>query len=377
MIVKQYLIKTLDDFQLIPSDNSVNVVLGFGEKSKLAQSLFYNNIKSKFGNARVALCSSAGEIFNTDVYDNVLSIACLSFKYATVECNKIQARDYANGFDAGVALVSNFVQDGLKYLLVLSDGAVVNGSELIKGMASIVPANVPITGGLAGDGTSFQYTLVGLDEIPQQGSIIGIGFYGDRLKVGHGSYGGWEPFGLEKTITKSNQNVLYEIDHKNALDMYKLYLGKFAKELPQSALLFPLAVQLNKGGDYLVRTILSIDNENEVMTFAGDVPEGSKVRFMKANFDRLVDAASTAANTILSDFDISNPQFALLISCVGRKLVLGERIDEEVEAVADVLGSQVPLTGYYSYGEISPLRNGAFCELQNQTMTITCLEELE
>jgi len=125
-----------------------------------------------------------------------------------------------------------------------------------------------------------------------------------------------------------------------------------------------------------VRTIQSINEEDQSMIFAGDIPEGSKVRFMKANFDRLIDAASLAAKTSLTTLQEMSPKVAILISCVGRKLILGSRIDEEVEAVREILGQGTLITGFYSYGEISPVNESTKCELHNQTMTITCFEEI-
>jgi hypothetical protein len=243
-------------------------------------------------------------------------------------------------------------------------------------MNTAKPEGTLITGGLAGDGTKFEKTFVGLNAIPSSGEIVAIGFYGDKLVLSHGSIGGWESFGLERKVTKADFNVLYEIDGKNALDLYKTYLGKYADELPSSALLFPLSIKLGEDKNPIVRTILSIDEEKQSMTFAGDIPEGSKVRFMKANFDRLIDAASNAANNCLKMKD-NNPKLALLISCVGRKIILSNRIDEEVEAVAEIFNNQTTLGGFYSYGEISPLNPMANCELHNQTMTITCLNETE
>ena len=242
-------------------------------------------------------------------------------------------------------------------------------------MNEVIDDHIPITGGLAGDGPHFQNTLVGLNEPPTSGKILALAFYGDKIKVSHSSMGGWEPFGLQRLVTKSKANELFEIDGKNALDLYKEYLGKYSEELPGSALLFPLSVQLHDSENSLVRTILSIDNERKSMLFAGDIPEGSKVRFMKANFDRLIDAASQAANVSVTDFNSIEPSLAILVSCVGRKLILSDRIDEEVEAVKDVLGSHTTISGFYSYGEISPLLKGTSCELHNQTMTITCLSE--
>jgi hypothetical protein len=376
MKVNQYLLRTADDL-LIPNDDQADLVLGFGLKSLLEGTGIYESLRKKFPAAIIALCSSSGEIHQTEVYDDSVTLLTMSFEKTNLRHQGVNIQDHPNSFKAGAEVVRDLMADDLQHILVLSDGSLVNGSELVKGMHSIIPGQIPITGGLAGDGDNFNYTLVGLNEAPKQGRILAIGFYGASLRVAHGSFGGWEPFGLEKTVTKSSANELFEIDGKNALGVYKEYLGKYASELPGSALLFPLSIRIKTGDDHLVRTILSIDNERESMIFAGDLPVGSKVRFMKVNMDRLVDAASTAASTSLTDFSDIEPEVALLISCVGRKLVLGNRIDEEVEAVAEVFGKNTVLGGYYSYGEISPLRPGTVCELHNQTMTITCMQEVD
>ena len=136
-----------------------------------------------------------------------------------------------------------------------------------------------------------------------------------------------------------------------------------------------MSVVLKDSDEPLVRTILSIDEKDNCMVFAGDVPLGSKVRFMKANFDRIIYAATTAAENTLNPETMTKPKAAILISCVGRKIILDKRVEEEVEAVADTLGKDVLLSGFYSYGEISPFHANSKCELQNQTMTITTFDE--
>jgi len=376
MKVKQYLLRDTGEMS-IPVDGQANLVLGFGLKSFLEDTDVYTSLRTRFPEAVIALCSSSGEIHHTEVYDDSLTLLTMEFSATTLRHQGVDIRDHPDSFTAGKEVVGNLMADDLQHILVLSDGSLVNGSELVQGMQSIIPDRVPITGGLAGDGANFDYTLVGLNEAPRQGRILAIGFYGNKLRVSHGSFGGWDPFGLEKTVTKSTANELFEIDGKSALDVYKEYLGKYASELPGSALLFPLSIRPEGQEEYLVRTILSIDEERSSMVFAGDLPEGSKVRFMRANMDRLVDAAGTAANSSLTNFDKLEPEVALLISCVGRKLVLGSRVDEEVEAVAEIFGPGTVLGGYYSYGEISPFRAGGACELHNQTMTITCMQEVD
>jgi hypothetical protein len=261
-------------------------------------------------------------------------------------------------------------------VFVLSDGLNVNGSELVKGLRNNLPEGISITGGLAGDGASFKETFIVTEKAESKSKIVAaIGFYGNNISIGYGSLGGWDSFGIERLVTKSKNNVLFELDGKPALDLYKSFLGEeYAKDLPASGLLFPLNLRVKYENTPVVRTILAVNNEEQSLTFAGDIPEGSYVRLMKANFDRLIDGAVGAANYTIQNN--SNPELAILISCVGRKLVLKQLIEEEVEGVSEVLGKKTILCGFYSYGEISPFSKNTKCELHNQTMTITTFKEI-
>lgn len=358
------------------SSSNCQLVLGFGSKYLLEKNNFQETLKKQFPQAIVALCSTAGEIYDNEVHDDSLSVCAIEFQQTPVKAACINISECTTSYDAGISLIKKLDNEALRYVLVLSDGGHVNGSELVRGIQSLIKQRIPVTGGLAGDSGNFQETLIGLNENLKPGNIVAIGFYGNAIQIGHGSMGGWETFGLEKTITKSTANELFEIDHKNALDIYKDYLGKYANELPSSALLFPLSLQTPGSTETLVRTILSINQEKKSMVFAGDVPVGSKVRFMKANFDKLIDAANDAAHLSTEFTELKNPKLAILISCVGRKLILGKRVDEEVDAVKDIFPSNTIITGFYSYGEISPLNHSNQCELHNQTMTITTFNEL-
>jgi hypothetical protein len=263
----------------------------------------------------------------------------------------------------------------LVHVFVLSDGLRVNGSDLVRGLTQQLPKQVTVTGGLAGDGDRFQETLVFWNDAPEKDTIAAIGLYGSRLKVGYGSLGGWDPFGPERLITRSQGNVLYELDGRSALELYKQYLGEHAAGLPATGLLFPLSLRSQEGDVGVVRTILAINEKERSMTFAGDVPEGAYARLMKANFDRLIDGAIGAAKTSYQAIGAQSPELAILISCVGRKMILKQRTEEEVEGVREVLGPNAIMTGFYSYGEISPFTPSARCELHNQTMTITTFLE--
>lgn len=374
MNIKQYLVAKKEDIHLDKNSES-QLVLIFGHKSLVADREIIAKITEAFPSAHKVYSSTSGEIMGQDVYDDTITITAITFDSTRVEATANNIADFENSHEAGKALASKVDQEGLRFVFLISEGSIVNGSDLLTGINSVIGPEIPITGALAGDGTKFESTLTGLDENINSGQIVAISFYGQKLKVSHSSMGGWDPFGLERVVSKSKGNVLYEIDGKNVLSLYKTYLGKYVDDLPGSALLFPLSIKVNDGGDTVVRTILSVDHEEETMSLAGNIPQGSKVQFMKANFDKLIDAASIAAQQCLTDFDDIQPELAILISCVGRKAILSERTDEEVEAVKDVLSEHTSITGFYSYGEISPIKHGGNCELHNQTMTITCLQE--
>lgn len=356
---------------------TAQLVIGYGARELIEKSDFFLLLKKKFPSAEIALSSSSGEIFSDEVYDNTIAITVISFSKSKIKTSQIDIEDFQDSYEAGKTLMGNLDKDQLKWVFILSDGSKVNGSQLVNGLNGGRPDQVLVTGGLAGDGDRFEKTVVGLNQIPEPNKIVAIGFYGDSLELSHASCGGWESFGLERTVTKSLSNILYEIDHKDALELYKKYLGKYADELPGSALLFPLALRSGDDSTHVVRTILSINEKNNRMIFAGDLPEGSKVRFMKANLDRLTDAANDAAQECLKISQQNKPKLAIIISCVGRKLVLNERINEEIEMAREVFGSETIITGFYSYGEISPLKAFDDCVLHNQTITITTLNEKE
>jgi hypothetical protein len=274
----------------------------------------------------------------------------------------------------GKKIKDDLLSDDLKSILVISEGSLINGTELINELILQTREAVPIFGGLAGDEYNFEKTIVGLNSDASAGKIVAIGFYGDNIHFGFASEGGWSDFGPEREVTHSEKNILYKIGDRFALDLYKEYLGKYAEELPGSSLYFPLSMKENAMSEPVVRTILSIDEEKKSMTFAGDIPIGSMVRLMKGNFDKLIDASYNAASLIHNN-QSNKPELALLVSCVGRKIVLGDRIEEEIEVVREVFGDNMLICGFYSYGEISPTLNKVACELHNQTMTLTTIYE--
>ncbi len=350
------------------------LVLAFGATALVATAPIFNYLQAQFPTANIVTASTSGEIIADGLFDDTVVVTAIEFEKTPIKCVETSFKDHENSFEVGKHLMSELLSDDLNAVLVISEGSFINGSDLVSGLNSNKPDHVSVTGGLAGDAARFQQTLVGLNSLASDGRIVAIGFYGKEITIGHSSFGGWDEFGRERIVTKSDKNVLIELDHTNALDLYKEYLGPYVDELPGSALLFPLSIRIDDDTTNLVRTILTIDEENKTMTFAGNLPVGSKVKLMKANFGRLVAASANAAKEALSS-TATTPDLALLISCVGRKLVLQERTIEEVEAANQIFGNQTAISGFYSYGEISPFNPKTNCELHNQTMTITTFSE--
>jgi hypothetical protein len=353
---------------------AANLALIFASSALFKSPEFLTNVRQMYPRAYVAGCSTAGEIAGSHVLDDTAVVTAVKFDGSSIRAAEADVTGPQDSFSAGKRLASMVPHENLVHAFVLSDGLAVNGSDLVGGLTSGLPEGVAITGGLAGDGARFAETFVCANGVAAQKRVVLLGFYGSRLRVGYGSMGGWDPFGPERRVTRASGNVLYELDGRSALDLYKEYLGEHAANLPASGLLFPLALRRQNSQDVVVRTILAVDEKAQSMTFAGDIPEGGLARLMRANFDRLVDGASGAARACHRSVT-DQTDLAILISCVGRKLVLKQRIEEEVEAVVDVLGKGAITTGFYSYGEISPLMPEARCALHNQTMTITTFRE--
>lgn len=324
-------------------------------------------------------CSTAGEIHGSEISDESLVVAAVRFEKTTIRTAQAVVRDPQDSYAAGTAIASQLQRPTLRAILVLSDGLHVNGSELVKGLNDSLGGGIVITGGLAGDGTNFKRTWVLKDRAPHRGYVTAVGLYGDHVRIGHGSKGGWDKFGPERLVTKSKGHVLYELDGRPALHLYKEYLGDRAAGLPATGLLFPLAIRTSPSeGKSLVRTILAVDEAAQSMTFAGDIPQGVYAQLMRANFDRLIQGASDAATLTKNGHGTSHPDtpsLSIAISCVGRRLVLGERTEEETEAALEILPPGCRQIGFYSYGEISPYQSGA-CDLHNQTMTLTTIREM-
>lgn len=361
-------------------DSEQTLIIVFAAPSFINNLAPLQELSHHYPRSKIIGCSTAGEIAGAQITDESLSIAVIRFNKTNIKIIKEPINQAGESFAAGKKISSLLDKTDLKGIFVLSEGINVNGSELVKGLNSI-NKKVVVTGGLAGDGKRFKQTWELFNGEITTNTVVAVGLYGDNIQIGHASQGGWDIFGPERRITRSKNNILYELDDKPALALYKEYLGERASGLPATGLLFPLAIRKDsQDTKQLVRTILAVDEDSQALIFAGDVPKGYLAQLMRANFDRLISCASEASSIATKDIpyddkgQFNSPLLCIAISCVGRRLLLGERTEEETESVLENLPKGSRQIGFYSYGELSPYSSGT-CDLHNQTMTITTIWE--
>ncbi len=382
MIIKQESLSPKMNFKDLPSNSplpAANLVLAFGSIKRFSDNNLQKQLRDRYPAAQIVGCSTSGEINQSGVYDESLQLTAILWEKTVQKVTHTKMNTMQSSFETAMGLAKQLKSDNLRTVILFSDGLHVNGSELLEGFQQVL-GNIPIVGGMAGDNAAFVKTLQIVNDTISENLVIAIGLYGNSLITASGALGGWKPYGPPRKITKSDKNVVYEMDGKPALQLYKLYIGDaYAKNLPGSGLKFPLAIiEEGKKEVEKIRTLLAIDEKNNSLTFAGNVEEGETVRLCQTNHDRLIDGASGAANMVTDVLRVQNsnqPGLAICVSCVGRKGVMAEQTSDEIRAIRQVLGDQTLITGFYSYGEFAPRPNTMDSVLHNQTMTIGYISE--
>lgn len=357
-----------------PKSRDADVVFYFGARHDLADRSLYPNLRNAFPKAILAGCSTGGQIGSEGLSDGPVVGLAMSLERSATRLARLPISGPENSFAAGVRIGGELNAPDLAGIVVLIGGLKVNGGDLASGIASVIPPGIPVAGGMAGDGDRFEETLVGANCSPAAGVVAAVGFYGKHIILKAKGGGGWSAFGPRRKITRSAHNVLHELDGRPALELYNKYLGSEATQLPASGMRFSMLIRDIGTGRELIRSLLSVDRVTGSIAFAGNMPEGWTAQLMRASSEKLRDAAFLAAADLHGD-GATPPDAALLVSCIGRRIYLGQRADDEIEAVRDSLGGAVPVTGFYSDGEFALLAGAGPVELHNQTMTVMSITE--
>jgi len=373
MLTSQLLYDEINGWKQLSGDNiqDPQVILAFGMGEGFVKNA-YRTLREKFPKSDIIGCTTAGTIVGTQVDD--ISVATL----ISLEKGKMQvvSQEFSSTDESeliGQNIAKSLLREELKHIFILSDGLHINGTNLTAGLNRELPQSVHVTGGLAGDGTAFNKTHIIANADAKEKCVVALGFYGNSLEVNSSCFAGWDEFGAERLITRSEGNIVYEIDSKPALGLYKTYLADEIKDLPASGLKFPFSIREDASKKPIIRTFLAINEEEQSLTFAGDVPEMYRCRLMKSNIDKLIDNAGLAAEQAKSNKH--SHSLCLAVSCFGRRVVLSQLVEEELDIMQDVFGEETQLSGFYSYGEIAPLDGLDKCALHNQTMTLTVISE--
>lgn len=379
MIIKQEHLPAKTALNRLPSKSPLpeaNWVLIFGSPARFKERGFIKTLQKRYPNAQIMGCTTSGEISHEGAHDDSVQITAMLWERSTLKFLAKPINTMAQSHALGAQIANELQGHDLKGVFILSDGLNINGSELVEGVQEIL-SGVPITGGLAGDGTDFTQTLLLNNNKVHDRVVLAVGIYGENAIVTSGALGGWKPYGPPRKVTRSAQNVVFELDNKPALPLYKMYIGQhYANGLPASGLDFPFAIIAEDKSIIVIRTVAAIDSNDNSLSFFGNVNEGSTIRFLRSDHDKLVDAASNAASQVVSKgINLNDRALAVCVSCVGRKLIMKEQLSDEVFAVQRLLGVQTSITGFYSYGEISSGNDDHHSALHNQTMTIAYLSE--
>lgn len=329
-------------------------------------------------------CSDAGEITTQGPTSKNVAVMALQAPDInfTVGVGKGADKDSFEAGKQAAEAVKEKSKEPISLFVMLLDGLAENGAAAVRGAQSVLGNNFPIIGGSAGDDFIFKKTYQYYQDDVLENSLIGIGFSG-KFSFGMGVRHGWEPIGLPMKATKAQGGKLIEVDNRPALSIYEDYFGKEAEELikepiAKMAYTYPLGMSVESSPELLIRDVI-IANEKGEITCAAEIPEGSEIRLMLGDYDKAIKSAKEAAESALAQLKGIKPQAIFVFNCVARHKLLGPRIGEEIAAIQDVLGKEVPLIGFYTYGEIAPLGGvlGANCRsvFHNQTMTLLVLGE--
>jgi hypothetical protein len=345
------------------------LLLVFGEHAHFQGAECFRELRSLFPKAHIAGCSSSGNLLGSQISDGDVLATAIRFDQATVRLVGAQIAADEDVASRARALAEQLKAPDLRHVIALCDGLNVNATQLAEGLNA---CGVTVTGGLAGDADRFQATWVMSDGPARQNQVVLVGLYGP-LRVKNVFCTGWTEFGAERVVTRAQGKVVYEIDGQPALSLYKKYLGDLASSLPASGMRFPLSITAKPSGHTLTRTLLAVDEKAQSLTFAGEVPQGSTCRLMRTNLDHLIETVDQTSVGVVPDRP--DPALCLVFTCLGRRIVLGQMVDEELEAAQRRLGEHVLMTGFYSYGELGPLGQAQVCDLHNQTMCMTTVQE--
>ncbi len=341
---------------------------------KCIQESDFNKIQSLFPTSDLVGFSTSGHYISNEIEDDNIVYAALKFESSSVKVQTYNISDFSNSGELGEGIAKNIEElSKVKGIGIISDGGQVNGTELMTGLSMNLDNKIPIFGGMAGDQARFEATMTGLNEMPSHGNVIVISFIGEKLNISTAHDDGWSSMGMEFTITSSEGNILNTADNKNIYDMlHELLEPENEDEFNRNTLFYPFSLTTDDGVS-VIRTPIKVNHKEKTLVYAGDMPQGAKITLMKSNTMDLLDSAMHATTATKNEDKLESFLFA--ISCVGRRVVLGDMASEEYEEISNIY-DKAKILGFYSYGEFTrSAGDDSYCKMHNQTFTLASISE--
>ncbi|MEI8062128.1 MAG: FIST N-terminal domain-containing protein [bacterium] len=354
--------------------------------SKYNQEQMLRGVRSVSGESLLVGSSTAGEISTEGPVGRssvvVMALSSPDVKFFAAVGDPVSKGPHNAGKSVAEA-VQKQAGGALKTFIMLPDVLNGNGAETVRGVLQALGDHFPVVGGASGDDFQFKKTYQYLNDKVYTDSVVGLGITGE-FKIGIGVKHGWIPVGVSMKVTKSEGGVLHEVNGEPAIKIYEDYFGVEeasilkTETLAKLAITYPLGIKVDGSEELLIRDPLTVD-ANGSITCAAEIPEGSDIRLMIGSIEEAVKVAKLAAQNALDQLGGAQPKAIIIFNCIARNKLFGQRSGEEITAIQEVLGRDVPLIGFYTYGEQAPMNgevkninqcNSAF---HNETVVVAVL----
>lgn len=334
-----------------------------------------DRIRKEFPDTPMLGCTTAGEIYSNGPDEESVALLAMSGLHAEVAVGGTLSRD---SYGAGKILAQEFSSAPGDLIFILSDGLAGDGAAVLQGVRDHLAVKLPLIGAAAADDGQFRNTLQFCGTRVLSDTLVAAKVRGE-FHFGVGVRHGWEPVGLPVRVTRSRGNRLCEINDLPAIQLYDEYFGEYCQRMRNEpmarlAVYYPLGLPVPESDEFLLRAPIAVEKDGSIK-FTAELPTGADVRLMIGNVESAMRAARIAAMEALSQMRGRTPKLAILFDGMARRRVFGLRAGQEIKLVRDIIGPEVPVVGFYAYGEIAPLEGtdpSASC-FHNETLVILTL----
>jgi len=361
-----------------PLDSARTLIVVFAKCENPAQWEPLSELIAAYPKSKIIGCSSNTVINDGSLLEDSTSVGIIRFRDAELRIAQAKIGDFDDSRTAGLLIGAELHDIDLNGVLLFSDGETSDATAIVRGLQETLPPEITIAGGLSG-GANAEVSVtpwVLIDGKICAMSACAVGLIGPTVEVVPATGGGWRQIGKDCICTQSYHRTLFELGGRRADDVYREFIHKHTGEGESFECVdYPLAIGTDGLEMQIVRDVVEIDDDKGALVLAGDIPENAVVRVMHSNADDILDGVDEAVERLRSKMILPKSNaLCICISCMGRKVVMGERTAEEPRLVKEKLGSKISHAGFYAFGEISTTTSGS-PYVHNHTITLVMIRE--